>query len=204
MRSVVSVPPSFAMKSILLVSALALSALALAGCSKPASTAAESAAAVPSQPAPSPVAMAALPKLGAVPAWKLKDVEGRDVASDQLKGKVVVLDFWATWCGPCRMEIPGYVAMQKKYAADGLVIVGVSVDQGGPDVVKPFAAKYGINYQLVMGDEAIDKLFGGIEAIPTTFLIDRDGQIRDRKVGAEESESYEKKVASVLAEGGKK
>ena len=155
-----------------------LIALALAGCSKPAT-------------------------LGPAPAWKLKDTEGKDVSFAQLKGKVVVVDFWATWCGPCRAEIPGYVAMQKKYG-DQLAIIGVSVDQGGPELVKAFGEKFGVNYPLVMADEAIQKAFGGIEAIPTTFLIDRDGQIRDRKVGAEETETYEKKVAAVLAEGGKK
>lgn len=168
------------MKSSLKIAAatILLIALALAGCSKPAT-------------------------LGPAPSWKLKDVNGKEVTSEQLKGKVVVVDFWATWCGPCRAEIPGYVAMQKKYG-DRLAIVGVSVDQGGPDLVKAFGEKFGVNYPLVMADEAIQKAFGGIEAIPTTFLIDANGQIRDRKVGAEETETYEKKVAAVLAEGGKK
>jgi thiol-disulfide isomerase/thioredoxin len=85
-----------------------------------------------------------LPKLGPAPAWKLQDLNGKPLA--ELKGKVVVLDFWATWCGPCRMEIPGYIEMTKKYGKDGLVIVGASVDQAGPEVVKAFADKMGINY----------------------------------------------------------
>jgi thiol-disulfide isomerase/thioredoxin len=72
------------------------------------------------------------------------------VSSDQFKGKVVVLDFWATWCPPCRSEIPGYVELQKKYAADGLVFVGVSVDEDGPEVVKKFIKDHGINYTIVM------------------------------------------------------
>ena len=144
--------------------------------------------------------IAALPKLGAAPAWTLQDLAGKPVSSADLKGKVVVVDFWATWCGPCKMEIPGYIALQQKYGKDGLVIVGVSLDQGGPEVVKPFAEKNGINYPLVMGDEGIVAAFGGVEGIPTTFLIDRSGQIRDRKVGAEETAVYEKKIASVLGE----
>jgi thiol-disulfide isomerase/thioredoxin len=144
--------------------------------------------------------MVALPKLGRAPAWKLQDLAGKVVTSDQFKGKVVVVDFWATWCPPCRAEIPGYAELQRKYGNDGFVIVGVSLDQGGPPVVKDFAAKYGINYQLVMGDDAVVAAFGGVEGIPTTFLIDRSGQIRDRKVGAEETSEYEKKIASVLAE----
>lgn len=142
----------------------------------------------------------ALPALGAAPAWQLKDVNGKAVTSDQFKGKVVVVDFWATWCGPCKIEIPGYIALQKKYEKDGLVIVGISLDQAGPDVVKEFAGKNAINYPLVMGDENVQTAFGGLEAIPTTFLIDRTGQIRDRKVGVEATEDYEKKIQSLLAE----
>jgi peroxiredoxin len=82
------------------------------------------------------------------------------------------------------------------------VIVGISLDQAGPDVVKAFAGKAGINYPIVMGDDAVVAAFGGVEGIPTTFLIDRQGQIRDRKVGAEETASYERKVIAVLREQG--
>ena len=149
---------------------------------------------------PPAAAVAALPKLGLAPKWELKDINGQVVSSEQLKGKVVVVDFWATWCGPCRIEIPGYVEMQKKYGKDGFVIVGASVDQGGPGVVKAFADKNGVNYTLVMADEAVVSAFGGVEAIPTTFLIDRNGQIRDRKIGAQESAEYEQKVAALMAE----
>ncbi len=141
-----------------------------------------------------------LPKLGPAPAFKLQDMNGKAVTLAELKGKVVVLDFWATWCGPCRMEIPGYIEMTKKYGKDGLVIVGVSVDQGGPDVVKPFAAKMGINYPLVMDDEKTSVAYGAVEAIPTTIIIDRDGQVRHRKVGAEEPSEYEPKVLAILRE----
>lgn len=142
----------------------------------------------------------ALPKLGPAPAWRLQDLAGKPVTSAQFKGKVVVVDFWATWCPPCRAEIPGYTELQKKYADDGLVIVGISLDQAGPEVVKSFAEKFGINYPLVMADEKVAAAFGGVEAIPTTILIDRNGQIRDRKEGAEETSEYEKKIASVLRE----
>jgi peroxiredoxin len=136
--------------------------------------------------------------LGAAPAWQLTDLDGKVVTSEQLKGKVVVLDFWATWCGPCRMEIPGYIEMTKKYEKDGLVIVGISVDAAGPEVVKDFVAKNKMNYPVVMADEKIINDLGGVEAIPTTFLIDRSGQIRDKKIGAEESASYERKVMALL------
>lgn len=132
------------------------------------------------------------------PAWKLKDVDGKVVSSTDFKGKVVVIDFWATWCPPCREEIPGYIALQKKYGKDGLVIIGVSLDQKGPAVVKPFMAKMGINYPIVMADEETAGLFGGVEAIPTTFIIDRAGIIRDRKMGAEPTETFEKRLVAIM------
>jgi thiol-disulfide isomerase/thioredoxin len=148
--------------------------------------------------APATTAALSLPMIGPAPAWKLQDLSGKVVSSDEFKGKVVVLDFWATWCGPCRMEIPGYVELVKKYGKDGFTVVGVSIDQAGPDVVKQFVAKNGVNYPMVMADEKVAADFGGVEAIPTTFLIDRAGQIRDRKVGAEETAEYEKKIVSLL------
>jgi thiol-disulfide isomerase/thioredoxin len=136
--------------------------------------------------------------LKAAPKWTLNDVNGKPVSSDDFKGKILVVDFWATWCAPCRAEIPGYVELQKKYAKDGVVFIGVSMDQKGPAVVKEFAEKYGINYPLVMGDEAVVDAFGGMEAIPTTFLIDRAGMLRDRKVGSEETAPFEKRIVALL------
>ncbi|ACB73786.1 TlpA family protein disulfide reductase [Opitutus terrae] len=134
------------------------------------------------------------------PDWKLKDLMGAEVSSEQFKGKVVVVDFWATWCGPCRMEIPGYVALQKKYGRDKLAIIGMSVDRG-PDVVKKFVAANKVDYQIVMANDDVVQAFGGdegINAIPTTFIIDRTGQIRDRKLGAEPTEEFEKRLATYL------
>lgn len=132
------------------------------------------------------------------PSWTLPDVDGHSVSSDQFKGKVVVVDFWATWCGPCRHEIPGYIELQKKYGKDGLVIVGVSLDRQGAKVVKPFVEKEGMNYPVVIGDESTVEAFGGFNAIPTTFIIDRDGNIRDKKTGTEETASYEKRLKTYL------
>jgi len=132
------------------------------------------------------------------PAWKLKDLDGNVVSSDQFKGKVVVLDFWATWCGPCRSEIPGYIRLQKKYAKDGLVIVGASTSDLGPDVVKKFVEDHGMNYQIVVGGEDIAPAFGGLEGYPTTFIINRDGMIVDKKLGALETDEYEKLLLNVL------
>ena len=134
----------------------------------------------------------------AAPAWRLKDLDGREVRSDQFTGKVVVVDFWATWCGPCVEEIPGYVALQKKYGPAGLIVVGVSLDRTGPAQVKQFAQANGMNYTLVMGDEAVVEAFGSFQAIPTTFLINRSGRILNQKTGAVPPEEYEKLVKQAL------
>jgi thiol-disulfide isomerase/thioredoxin len=133
------------------------------------------------------------------PPWALKDPDGNPVSSAQFKGKVVVLDFWATWCTPCKAEIPGYIELQKKYGADGLVFVGVSVDRDGAQIVKKFIREHGINYPVVLaGDSDIQSAYGDISMIPTTFIIDREGQIRDKKVGKEDAAVYEKQILAVL------
>jgi len=183
---------------------LCLLLLGAAACSRQSDVAPAAAPAKDTKPAMEGAAAApvksamALPQLGPAPAWQLKDLSAAVVSFEQFKGKVVVVDFWATWCPPCREEIPGYIALARKYGKDGLVIVGISLDQAGPDVVKAFAAKTGINYPLVMGDDSVVAAFGGVEGIPTTFLIDRAGQIRDRKVGLVATAEYEKRILAVM------
>lgn len=133
------------------------------------------------------------------PAWSLKDVDGKTVSSADFKGKVVLLDFWATWCPPCKAEIPSFVELQKTYGDKGLVVVGVSLDEEGARVLKPFMKQFGINYPVVLGDLKTAQAFGGVRSIPTTFIISRDGRIAGRHVGLVSKADFEKAIKPLLA-----
>ncbi len=132
------------------------------------------------------------------PSWQLKDLEGKSVKLADFKGKVVVLNFWATWCPPCRREIPDFVALQKQYADKGLVIIGVSLDEGGASVVKPFAKKMGINYPVVMGDQKTIAAYGGVQVVPTTFIIDKTGKLAAQHEGGADRATFEAEIKPLL------
>lgn len=133
------------------------------------------------------------------PSWELPDLDGKTVRSADFKGRVVILDFWATWCPPCRAEIPGFIELQKKYQAQGLVIVGVAADQASADAIKSFVQKEGINYPVVQSDEKTEKAFGGIEGLPTTFIIDRGGRIVKRHLGFTDKADFENEIKPLLS-----
>lgn len=118
----------------------------------------------------------------AVPAFAATDLDGKPLSSASFKGKVVIVNFWATWCPPCRAEIPDLVALQEKYR-DSLQVIGVSEDDAAPEVVRRFAADHGINYPVVMTSRAITSLFPGVQALPTSFILDRDGRLVQKHVG---------------------
>lgn len=141
---------------------------------------------------------ATLPVLRAAPVWTLKAVDGREVRSGDFKGKVVLVDFWATWCPPCRKEMPEYEALHKKYAERGLVILGLSLDELEPVEVKRFGETMKVSYPLIMADAEVAEAFGGIQGLPTAFLIDREGNIRHVKVGLSDMAAYEKLIVSLL------
>lgn len=132
------------------------------------------------------------------PEFNLPDLTGAQIASSTFKGKVVILDFWATWCGPCKMEVPHLVNLQSKYRSQGLAIVGVSLDANGAGDVKPFADEHDVNYTMLIGNEAVAKSYGSINAIPTTFVIGRDGKIVQRFIGYTPPEVFEQTIKPLL------
>jgi thiol-disulfide isomerase/thioredoxin len=114
--------------------------------------------------------------------FDVRDIDGRQLSSADWRGKVVYINFWATWCGPCRAEIPALVALQDKYR-DRLIVIGVSEDEGPLDVVKQFAAAQKMNYPIVMLTPELAQLFAGVGAIPTTFVLDRESRLVQKHVG---------------------
>lgn len=132
------------------------------------------------------------------PAFSLEDRNGRTVSLESLKGKVIVLNFWATWCPPCRAEIPAFKNAYDKYMSKGVEIVGVSLDQKGWDVIRPFLEKHKIDYPVVLGGAEIARAYGNIRSIPTTFIIDRKGKVVDSHVGAMTEETLVKSFEKLL------
>ncbi|MBZ5575779.1 MAG: TlpA family protein disulfide reductase [Acidobacteriia bacterium] len=132
------------------------------------------------------------------PDFKLKDADGKEVRLSDYRGKVVLLDFWATWCGPCRIEIPWFAELERKSKNRGFAVLGVSMDDEGWKVVKPFIANMKMNYRVVLGDDQTAHDFGGLDALPTTFLIDRQGRIADVHVGLANRKDFEDGVEQLL------
>lgn len=111
------------------------------------------------------------------PDFTLKNKAGESFTLSEHEGKVVVLNIWATWCPPCREEIPDFIDIQKEMRDDDVLFVGVSIDRRGWEVVRPFAKKYGINYPIVVDDGAVRQKYGPFRGIPTTFIINREGKV---------------------------
>ena len=132
------------------------------------------------------------------PEFTLLDINGNKVNLSDFKGKVVILDFWATWCPPCIAEIPHFIELYDEYKNRGLEVIGISVDWNGQRVVPPFAEEKGINYILLLGDDEVTDLYGGIISIPTTFILDRKGGIRKRYMGYRDKEVFERDIKELL------
>jgi thiol-disulfide isomerase/thioredoxin len=123
---------------------------------------------------------------GAVaPDFELKvvDANGKTLKLSELKGKAVLVNFWATWCEPCKIEMPWFVDLQKQYGDQGFQIVGIAKDTDAEKSVSSFAKKMGVNYPILMGTETVEDLYGGMEGLPTSFYLDRSGKVVARELG---------------------
>lgn len=133
------------------------------------------------------------------PEFTRTDLGGARVSLAQYRGKVVLLNFWATWCAPCRLEMPQFVEWQKQYGPKGLQVLGVSIDDHEAPV-RPFAAKMQLDYPVVMGTAKLSEDYGGVYGVPVTFLIDRRGVVRARFDGGSETGPILAEVKKLLAE----
>lgn len=146
-----------------------------------------------------PTTTAADGKHPLAPDFSLKSINGQTIRMSDYRGKVLMVDFWATDCGPCRTEIPGFVELQDRYRDNGFVIVGISLD-AGPEPVREFYKEFKMNYAVGLMEGDLDQRFGVSIGIPTTFLVGRDGRIYAKHVGATDASVFEKEIKKLLAE----
>jgi peroxiredoxin len=132
------------------------------------------------------------------PNFTLKDATGADVKLSDYRGKVVLLNFWATWCGPCKIEIPWFMDFQQQYRDRDFAVLGVSMDDDGWKSVKPYVAEHKINYRIVIGTEELTQQYGGVESLPTTFIVDREGRIASVHVGLVSKREYQDEILNLL------
>jgi thiol-disulfide isomerase/thioredoxin len=143
------------------------------------------------------------PRRGSVaPAFELKNIaDGKPLSLGSLRGKAVLLNFWATWCGPCKIEMPWLVDLQKKYGPQGLEIVGVAMDDASDKEIADFAHKMGVNYTVLKGTEKVGDLYGGVDRLPLTYYIDRSGKVVDEIVGLASESVIEDDIKKILGQG---
>jgi len=133
------------------------------------------------------------------PNFTLQTLDGKNLSLTDLKGKAVLVNFWATWCGPCKIETPWLVELQNEYGSQGLQVVGVAMDDSGKDEIEKFAKDMGVNYPVLLGKEAVGDAYGGVPALPESFFVSRDGKIVDRIIGLKGRAEIEDAVKKALS-----
>jgi thiol-disulfide isomerase/thioredoxin len=169
--------------------ALIFTGIGLAGCQQ-----------YSASPAPQKPVSAQAGEIGsALPEFTVADLHGQSVSSADLRGKVVLIDFWATWCGPCKKEMPGYQQLLDRYGPKGFVVIGFKFDtmKDTEDPVS-FAKRLGVRYPLAVASDAVKEKFGGIEGLPTTLLFDREGILRNKVIGFEYTSVFEDDLKKLL------
>lgn len=133
------------------------------------------------------------------PDFQLPSLDGNKVKLSDYRGKAVLLNFWATWCPPCKVEMPWFADLQKQYGKDGLVILGVAMDDSAPDKIAQFASEMGVNYPILLGTDRISDDYGDVQYLPTSFFIGRDGTIVDKMTGLLDRKDIEDAVRKTLS-----
>jgi len=133
------------------------------------------------------------------PDFELTSLDGKQVKLSDFRGQAVLLNFWATWCSPCKIEMPWFVDLQKQYGPQGLAVVGVAMDDASKDDIAKFAKDMGVNYPILLGKEAVGEAYGGVQFLPTTFYIDRKGRVVERVFGLTGKSEIEDNVKKALA-----
>jgi thiol-disulfide isomerase/thioredoxin len=144
-------------------------------------------------------ALKAVSKRSPAPNWELTGLDGNKMKLSDLKGQVVLLNFWATWCPPCRKEIPDLIQLQDKYKSQGFTVIGISVDEQGARVVKPFSTQLKMNYPILLATSEVAEAYR-IDGIPASFLIDREGRLASTHIGFTERLVFESEIVNLLAE----
>jgi thiol-disulfide isomerase/thioredoxin len=137
-------------------------------------------------------------KATAAPDFTLESLDGKSMHLSDLRGKAVLLNFWATWCSPCKIEMPWFVELQNEYGPQGLQIVGVAMDESSKEDIAKFAKEMGVNYPVLMGKEAVGEAYGGVPALPESFFIGRDGKIVDKIIGLRGKADIEESIKKAL------
>ncbi len=137
------------------------------------------------------------------PDFELKDSDGKSVKLSDYKGKVVLLNFWATWCGPCKIEIPWFIDFETQLKDKGFAVLGVSLDEEGWDIVKPYIDSKKVNYRVLMGTDQVAQLYGGVESLPTSFILDRDGKVAKVHIGLVSKGQYLNDINQLLEQPAK-